>query len=82
MMDQSRIEAQKGRAKAWFEALRDDICAAFEALEDEAPAAVYGSMPGRFVRTRWSRTGRIIRGFPDSRLSDHALPLNTGSPNP
>lgn len=35
-----------------------------------------------FTRTRWSRTFRIIRGFPDSKLSDHELPLNPGSPNP
>jgi signal peptidase I len=35
-----------------------------------------------FTRTRWSRTLRVIRGFPDSKLPDHSLPLNTGSPNP
>ena len=35
------IEDRKARARAWFEALRDDICAAFERLEDDAPAALY-----------------------------------------
>jgi coproporphyrinogen III oxidase len=45
----------KARAKAWFESLRDQICAAFEALEDEAPATLYPGAPGRFVRTPWKR---------------------------
>ncbi len=40
-MDLSVIEDRKARAKNWFEALRDDICAAFEKLEDEAPASLY-----------------------------------------
>jgi hypothetical protein len=35
-----------------------------------------------FTRTRWSRTLRVIRGFPDSQLGDQPLPLQTGSPNP
>jgi signal peptidase I len=35
-----------------------------------------------FTRTRWDRTFRIIRGFPDSRLANHPLPVNPGSPNP
>jgi len=35
-----------------------------------------------FTRTRWDRTFKIIRGFPDSRLPDHPLPINPGSPNP
>jgi coproporphyrinogen III oxidase len=46
---------RKARAKAWFETLRDQICAAFEALEDEAPAALYPGAPGRFVKTPWQR---------------------------
>jgi coproporphyrinogen III oxidase len=48
-------EDRKARAKAWFETLRDQICAAFEALEDEAPAALYAGAPGRFVKTPWRR---------------------------
>ena len=35
-----------------------------------------------FTRTRWERTFRVIRGFPDAHLPDHPLPLNPGSPNP
>jgi coproporphyrinogen III oxidase len=55
-MDASDIETRKTRAKAWFEALRDDICAAFERLEDEAPAPLYPGQVGRFFRTPWQRT--------------------------
>jgi len=55
-MESSDIEARKARAKAWFEALRDEICAAFERLEDEAPAALYPDEAARFVRTPWQRT--------------------------
>jgi coproporphyrinogen III oxidase len=50
------IAERKTRASAWFEELRDRICAAFEALEDAAPAALYAGAPGRFKRTPWSRT--------------------------
>jgi len=55
-MDMSVIEDRKARARRWFETLRDDICAAFERLEDEAPASLYPGEPGRFVRTPWDRT--------------------------
>jgi coproporphyrinogen III oxidase len=55
-MDAGQLEARKARAKQWFEALRDDICAAIEALEAEAPAALYSGDAARFVRTPWSRT--------------------------
>jgi coproporphyrinogen III oxidase len=46
------LDDQKAKTRAWFETLRDDICAAFEKLEDEAPA---DGAPGRFVRTPWQR---------------------------
>ncbi len=52
------IEQRKSRARAWFERLRDDICAALEALEDALPAdSPLAERPaGRFMRTPWSRT--------------------------
>jgi coproporphyrinogen III oxidase len=52
------LESRKARARAWFETLREDICAAFEALEDALPAQapLASLVPGRFVRTPWSRT--------------------------
>jgi coproporphyrinogen III oxidase len=46
-------EAQKDEARRWFEALRDRICAALEAIEDEFD-------PGekqRFARKPWEREG-------------------------
>jgi coproporphyrinogen III oxidase len=50
-------EAQKDSAKAWFAVLRDKICAALEAVEDEAEASpLYAGEPaGRFTRTPWTR---------------------------
>jgi coproporphyrinogen III oxidase len=52
------LESRKTTARAWFERLRDEICAAFEALEDTLPltAPLGDSPPGRFVRTPWERT--------------------------
>jgi coproporphyrinogen III oxidase len=57
-MDAGQTEARKARARAWFEQLRDDICAAFEALEDALPedAPLAERAAGRFVRTPWNRT--------------------------
>jgi len=54
--DPATLEARKARARTWFEELRDSICAAFEALERDAPADLYGERAGRFVRTPWART--------------------------
>ena len=64
------MDDRKARARAWFEELRDRICAAFEALEDEAPAALYPGEPGRFVRTPWTREagGGGIMGMMHGRL--------------
>ena len=51
------LQVRKERAKAWFESLRDAVCAALEAIEDEAGASpLYADdKPGRFVRTPWTR---------------------------
>ncbi len=49
------LEQRKAQAAAWFERLRDEILAAFEGLEDEAPAALYPGAPGRFERKPWVR---------------------------
>jgi coproporphyrinogen III oxidase len=56
--DPATLDARKTRARQWFEQLRDDICSAFERLEDALPAgASNASQPaGRFVRTPWQRT--------------------------
>lgn len=62
-------EAQKTRAREWFEALRDRLCALFEAIERECEGPVAcGLEPGRFERRAWERPGggggvmAILRG--------------------
>ena len=57
-MSSGTLDARKARAQTWFEALRDDICAALEQLEDALPvdAPHAAARTGRFVRTPWSRT--------------------------
>ena len=50
------IETRKTTARTWFESLRDELRVLFEALEDEAPPALYPGAPGRFVVTSWERT--------------------------
>ena len=64
-MTPRRIDAQQRRASAWFESLQDQLCAAFEAIEDDGPGA--GAL-GRFERRAWERPGggggtmAILRG--------------------
>ena len=49
------LEHQKQTAKTWFEKLRDQICTAFEHIEDQA-GDLYADMPaGRFEKTAWTR---------------------------
>jgi coproporphyrinogen III oxidase len=56
MLNTEAIDAHKATARQWFERLRDDICAAFEQLEDEASPTLYAGTAGRFARTPWART--------------------------
>src|SRR3981081_1401395 len=56
-MSNDLLETRKARARAWFEALRDDICAAFEIVEGDPYAAPFAQpTPGRCGRTHWSRS--------------------------
>ena len=48
--------ALRPQAAEWFAALRDRLCAAFEAIEDEG-GVLQERPPGRFVRSPWSRPG-------------------------
>jgi coproporphyrinogen III oxidase len=58
MMAAATNASRQDRARVWFENLRDEICAAFEALEDALPAgAPLADRPaGRFMRKPWTRT--------------------------
>jgi coproporphyrinogen III oxidase len=55
----AELAERKAVARAWFENLRDQICAAFEAVEDAATGPFMTDAPadsaGRFVRKAWSR---------------------------
>jgi len=64
------LDTKKARAKAWFESLRDQICAEFERLEDEAPADLYPGAPGRFEKKPWDRAagGGGVMGMMHGRL--------------
>ena len=50
-------EDRRKRASAWFQELRDYLCAALEELEDAliGPNTTSDHPPGRFERTAWRR---------------------------
>ena len=54
----SELRPWQERAQAWFERLRDELCAAFEEVEAQLPAgsASPEPSPGRFERAPWTRT--------------------------
>src|SRR3954451_1966659 len=52
------LSEHQERTSSWFETLRDRICAAFEAIEQDYTGPDADSLPpGRFVRTNWDRSG-------------------------
>ena len=55
MTSRDVIEDRKGRARAWFEELRDRICAECEKIEDEHTGPLAHLPPGRFARKPWKR---------------------------
>lgn len=57
-MSADRVSADQRKAAAadWFQSLRDRICAAFEAVEDDYAGAQWADQPaGRFERKSWTR---------------------------
>ncbi|MEQ9346208.1 MAG: oxygen-dependent coproporphyrinogen oxidase [Thalassospira sp.] len=54
-VDDALIATRKQTAQNWFAQLRDDICAAFEALEDSYTGPLSDRPAGRFERTVWER---------------------------
>ncbi len=52
------MATEKARASAWFTDLRDQICAAFEGLEDAQTSGPHADLPaGRFERKETRRAG-------------------------
>lgn len=51
------VEDRKAQATSWFESLRDEICAAFEAIEDDYRGPEAEVPAGRFERKPWARQG-------------------------
>ncbi len=52
----AELEQRKELATSWFRELRDQICKAFESVEDDVDDGMMAGAPGRFVRTPWERT--------------------------
>jgi coproporphyrinogen III oxidase len=91
--DAATLEARKGHARAWFEHLRDDMCAALEAVEDALPAGSPLSNERRALQAdawrapiipaagRWRRDGMMAAGCSKGRraLLDGARQFAPGS---
>ena len=56
-MTDSLTESRKQQATDWFRTLRDRICAAFEAIEDDYTGSLATLPAGRFERKTWEREG-------------------------
>ena len=59
MTDKS-LDDKKKIAATWFRDLRDQMCSAFEELEDRVDGqneTIGDGQPGRFEQTAWNRPG-------------------------
>ena len=65
MIDPAVLDTRNTRARAWFDALRDRIVAAFEQLEIDAPADLFPGEPAKFELKPWVREagGGGLMGF-------------------
>jgi coproporphyrinogen III oxidase len=65
MIDPAVLDTRNTRARAWFDALRDRIVAAFEQLEIDAPADLFPGEPAKFELKPWVREagGGGVMGF-------------------
>jgi coproporphyrinogen III oxidase len=65
MIDPAVLDSRNARARAWFDALRDRIVAAFEQLEIDAPADLFPGEPAKFELKPWVREagGGGVMGF-------------------
>ncbi|NVJ98574.1 MAG: oxygen-dependent coproporphyrinogen oxidase [Alphaproteobacteria bacterium] len=52
------LEDKKQTAARWFEELRNQICASFEAIEDDNEGPMANRAAGRFERKTWERTNQ------------------------
>ena len=74
---QTMPDVQKKRATDWFAALRDDICTAFELIEDDHQGVLADQSAGRFERTPWTR--EMAEGDETSNETDGEAGNETGA---
>ena len=74
MTETGDLESRKSAAETWFLQLQARLCAAFEAIEDEAPSTLYPGSAGRFQLTPWERAegGGGVMGMLRGRVFEKA----------
>lgn len=78
------VEARRAQARAWFEGLRDRICAEIETLEREAPAELFPGEPATFSYKPWQRktgAGGGVGGFLSNGRLFEKIGIHTSSAN-